>query len=129
MSKVDKRTTIENWQAFLCAIYEDTAAGKFEPKDFKEYCTTFRVGTVRRDIVLDFLHSISRKPTTQDVMALRDIINARYRAMAKARKENVQTTEKVNELNKLDDHELIEELRKRGYTGKLIKMEPKEFTL
>lgn len=49
--------------------------------------------------------------------------------MVKARKENVQTTEKVNELNKLDDHELIEELRKRGYTGKLIKMEPKEFTL
>lgn len=49
--------------------------------------------------------------------------------MAKARKENAQITEKVNELNRIDDHALIEELRKRGYTGKLIKMEPKEFTL
>lgn len=129
MSKVDKRTTIANWQAFLCAIYEDTATGKFEPKDFKEYCTTFGVGTVRRDVVLNFLHSISRKPTVQDVIAMRGIINARYRAMAKARKENAHTTEKVNELNKFDDNALIEELRKRGYTGKLIKMEPKEFTL
>lgn len=49
--------------------------------------------------------------------------------MAKARKENAQTTEKVNELNKFDDHALLDELKKRGYTGTLIKMEPKEFTL
>lgn len=129
MSKVDKRTTIANWQAFLCAIYEDSATGKFEPKDFKEYCTTFGVGTVRRDVVLGFLHSVNRKPTTQDVIAMREIINARYRAMAKARKENAQTTAKVVELNMFGDEALLNELIKRGYTGKLIKMEPKEFTL